>query len=122
MPKIDLAPRQRRWTGLSPADRQQERRTLLLDAALEVLGSDGWTARLQIFPDPRPANGPASENPPRAAETPAPSAAHPVSTEMASSDAPSHRRCERAGGVADRQERVGWFVLTAGRLSGSIWE
>jgi AcrR family transcriptional regulator len=44
LPKIDLAPRQRRWTGLSPTDRQQERRTLLLDAALEVLGSDGWEA------------------------------------------------------------------------------
>jgi AcrR family transcriptional regulator len=37
-------PRQRRWTGLPPADRQQERRTLLLDAALELLGSDGWEA------------------------------------------------------------------------------
>jgi AcrR family transcriptional regulator len=44
LPKIDLAPRQRRWTGLSPADRQHERRTLLLDAALEVLGSEGWDA------------------------------------------------------------------------------
>jgi len=37
-------PRQRRWTGLSAADRQQERRTLLLDAALELLGSEGWEA------------------------------------------------------------------------------
>jgi len=37
-------PRQRRWTGLPAADRQQERRTLLLDAALELVGSDGWEA------------------------------------------------------------------------------
>lgn len=44
MPNIALEPRQRRWTGLPAADRQQERRTLLLEAALELLGSDGWEA------------------------------------------------------------------------------
>jgi AcrR family transcriptional regulator len=44
LPNVGLAPRQRRWTGLPVADRQQERRTLLLDAALELLGSAGWEA------------------------------------------------------------------------------
>jgi AcrR family transcriptional regulator len=44
LPNVDLAPHQRRWTGLSVADRQQERRNLLLDAALDVLGSEGWGA------------------------------------------------------------------------------
>ena len=31
-----------RWVGLSSADRQAERRTLLLDAAFELLGTEGW--------------------------------------------------------------------------------
>jgi AcrR family transcriptional regulator len=44
LPNVALAPRQRRWTGLSAEDRRQERRILLLDAALEVLGSEGWDA------------------------------------------------------------------------------
>ena len=44
MPNVALAPRQRRWTGLSAQDRRQERRALLLDAALELLGSEGWDA------------------------------------------------------------------------------
>lgn len=44
MPKIAVAPRERRWTGLSAEDRRQERRALLLDAAFELLGSDGWEA------------------------------------------------------------------------------
>jgi len=35
---------QRRWTGLSLADRQQERRVLLLDAALALVDSEGWEA------------------------------------------------------------------------------
>jgi AcrR family transcriptional regulator len=43
LPNIAL-PRQRRWTGLSAADRQQERRTLLLDAAFELFGSAGFEA------------------------------------------------------------------------------
>lgn len=32
-----------RWAGLAPADRRAERRTLLLDAAFELLGTEGWT-------------------------------------------------------------------------------
>jgi AcrR family transcriptional regulator len=44
LPNTALEPRQRRWTGLPAADRQQERRALLLEAALELLGSDGWEA------------------------------------------------------------------------------
>jgi len=44
LPNVALAPRQRRWTGLSTQDRRQERRALLLDAALELLGSEGWDA------------------------------------------------------------------------------
>lgn len=31
-----------RWVGLAPADRRAERRTLLLDAAFELLGTEGW--------------------------------------------------------------------------------
>jgi AcrR family transcriptional regulator len=33
-----------RWVGLSPDERRGERRRLLLDAALELLGADGWSA------------------------------------------------------------------------------
>jgi AcrR family transcriptional regulator len=44
LPNIALAPRQRRWTGLSVEDRRELRRTLLLDAAFELLGTDGWEA------------------------------------------------------------------------------
>lgn len=31
-----------RWVGLSPADRVAERRSLLLDAAFDLLGTEGW--------------------------------------------------------------------------------
>ena len=31
-----------RWVGLTPEDRRAERRTLLLDAAFELLGTEGW--------------------------------------------------------------------------------
>ena len=31
-----------RWAGLAPDDRRAERRTLLLDAAFELLGTEGW--------------------------------------------------------------------------------
>jgi AcrR family transcriptional regulator len=31
-----------RWAGLPPADRRAERRTLLLDAAFDLLGTAGW--------------------------------------------------------------------------------
>jgi AcrR family transcriptional regulator len=31
-----------RWVGVSPADRRVERRTLLLDAAFDLLGTEGW--------------------------------------------------------------------------------
>jgi AcrR family transcriptional regulator len=44
LPNVALSPRQRRWTGLSPEDRRQVRRALLLDAAFELLGTDGWDA------------------------------------------------------------------------------
>jgi AcrR family transcriptional regulator len=32
-----------RWVGLPPDDRRAERRTLLLDAAFELLGTEGWS-------------------------------------------------------------------------------
>ena len=32
-----------RWVGLSAADRRAERRELLLDAAFELLGTEGWS-------------------------------------------------------------------------------
>jgi len=38
------AQRRRRWTGLAPAERQAERRELLLDAAFELVGAEGWAA------------------------------------------------------------------------------
>jgi AcrR family transcriptional regulator len=44
LPNDALVPRQRRWTGLPAADRRLERRTLLLDAALDLLGSEGFEA------------------------------------------------------------------------------
>lgn len=31
-----------RWAGLAPDDRRAERRSLLLDAAFELLGTEGW--------------------------------------------------------------------------------
>jgi AcrR family transcriptional regulator len=31
-----------RWAGVAPADRRAERRTLLLDAAFDLLGTEGW--------------------------------------------------------------------------------
>ena len=38
-------PRRRpsRWAGVAPADRRAGRRTLLLDAAFALLGTEGWT-------------------------------------------------------------------------------
>jgi AcrR family transcriptional regulator len=33
----------RSWAGVSAEDRRAERRTLLLDAALELLGTEGWS-------------------------------------------------------------------------------
>ncbi len=33
-----------RWTGLSPADRKAERRRLLVGAAFDLLGTQGWSA------------------------------------------------------------------------------
>jgi AcrR family transcriptional regulator len=44
LPNLAVAPRPRRFTGLSAADRRLERRALLLDAALEVVGREGWRA------------------------------------------------------------------------------
>ena len=45
MPNVRSRPKDRRpsrWAGLSPADRRAERRELLLDAAFELLGTEGW--------------------------------------------------------------------------------
>lgn len=40
---ISAAPSNRtRWAGVPAEDRRAERRTLLLDAALELLGTEGW--------------------------------------------------------------------------------
>jgi hypothetical protein len=73
-----------------------------------VLGSDGSTARLQIFPDPRPGSGPVSENPDGAAETGPLSTANPARSEMANRAAPSERLRRRLGRVAGEQELVVW--------------
>ena len=37
------SPTRRSWAGVSAEDRKAERRTLLLDAGLELLGTEGWT-------------------------------------------------------------------------------
>jgi AcrR family transcriptional regulator len=37
-------PSRTRWAGVSAEDRRAERRTLLLDAAFELLGTEGWSA------------------------------------------------------------------------------
>ena len=42
MPAPSPARRPTRWVGVSAADRRSERRTLLLDAAFELLGTEGW--------------------------------------------------------------------------------
>ena len=42
MPTPSSDRRPTRWVGISAADRRAERRTLLLDAAFELLGTEGW--------------------------------------------------------------------------------
>jgi AcrR family transcriptional regulator len=43
LPTSSASPRKpTRWVGLPAEDRRAERRTLLLDAAFELLGSEGW--------------------------------------------------------------------------------
>jgi AcrR family transcriptional regulator len=42
LPTSPTARRPTRWVGLSPDERAAERRTLLLDAAFELLGTEGW--------------------------------------------------------------------------------
>ena len=42
MPTATPERRPTRWVGVSAADRRAERRTLLLDAAFELLGTEGW--------------------------------------------------------------------------------
>lgn len=41
MPRLDQTNRPPRWAGVAPADRVAERRALLLDAALELIGTQG---------------------------------------------------------------------------------
>jgi AcrR family transcriptional regulator len=36
-------PARSRWAGVAPDDRRAERRALLLDAAFELLGTEGWS-------------------------------------------------------------------------------
>lgn len=43
MPTSSLPRNPTRWVGLPPSDRRAERRMLLLDAALELLGTEGWS-------------------------------------------------------------------------------
>lgn len=43
MPAPTSDRRPARWVGVSAADRRAERRTLLLDAAFELLGTEGWS-------------------------------------------------------------------------------
>ena len=42
MPTSPAARNPTRWVGLSPDERAAERRALLLDAALDLLGTEGW--------------------------------------------------------------------------------
>jgi AcrR family transcriptional regulator len=42
-PSPTSGPTRRSWAGVSAEDRKAERRTLLLDAALELLGTEGWS-------------------------------------------------------------------------------
>jgi AcrR family transcriptional regulator len=42
MPTITVNRRRGRFAGLSPADRRAERRRLLLDAAFDLLATEGW--------------------------------------------------------------------------------
>lgn len=44
MPTSDDHPKPTRWAGVPAADRVAERRSLLLAAALELLGTEGWSA------------------------------------------------------------------------------
>ena len=73
-----------------------------------VLGSDGSTATLQIFPEPRPVSWPVAANPAWAAETWVVSAPNPVSRETPRMTAPSDRRRRGAGSVAGGHGRLGW--------------
>src|SRR5690606_10883397 len=42
-PLPNIAPKSRtRWAGVPPEDRRAERRSLLLDAGFDLLGSEGW--------------------------------------------------------------------------------
>ncbi len=43
MPTAPPERRPTRWVGVAPADRRAERRTLLLDAAFDLLGTEGWS-------------------------------------------------------------------------------
>ncbi len=40
----DAAPRRGRWAGMPIADRKAERRELILQAAFDLLGTEGWSA------------------------------------------------------------------------------
>lgn len=42
--RSERAPGRSRWAGVPPDDRKAARRDLLLDAALELLGTEGWKA------------------------------------------------------------------------------
>ncbi len=44
MPTSASSRRPTRWVGLTPDDRRAERRTLLLDAAFDLLGTEGYAA------------------------------------------------------------------------------
>jgi AcrR family transcriptional regulator len=44
LPRLDETNRPPRWAGVAPADRVAERRALLLDAALQLLGTQGLAA------------------------------------------------------------------------------
>jgi AcrR family transcriptional regulator len=43
-PRVERSSGRTRWAGVPVADRKAARRDLLLDAALELLGTDGWAA------------------------------------------------------------------------------
>jgi AcrR family transcriptional regulator len=44
LPRLDETSRPARWAGVAPADRVAERRALLVDAAFELLGTQGLAA------------------------------------------------------------------------------
>ena len=87
-----------------------------------MLGCDGSTATLQILPGAEPGQRARLDEPSPAAERGGAERAPPDEERKQK----QQRRRSAAGGdaasaVAAGQELAGWYVLTAGRLSGVEW-